>query len=64
MMRTLLKKCAVCVFTCVRVTHQGLIFMRGMGAHVKKTVSSRKDLRPHTSDSAPISGALRKDSRP
>lgn len=45
-------------------THHGLIFINGMGAHVKKTVSSRKDLRPHTSDSAPISGALRKDNRP
>lgn len=45
-------------------THHGLIFISGMGAHVKKTVSSRKDLRPHTSDRAPISGALRNDSRP
>lgn len=44
--------------------HHGLIFISGMGAHVKKTVSSRKDLRPHTSDRAPISGALRNDSRP
>lgn len=44
--------------------HHGLIFISGMGAHVKKTVSSRKDLRPHTSDSAPIRGALRKDNRP
>lgn len=35
-----------------------------MGAHVKKTVSSRKDLRPQTSDRAPMRGALRKDSRP
>lgn len=35
-----------------------------MGAQVKKTVSSRKDLRPHTSDNAPISGALRNDNRP
>lgn len=45
-------------------THHGLIFMRGMGAHVKKTVSSKKDLRPQTSDSAPIRGALRNDNRP
>lgn len=35
-----------------------------MGAHVKKTVSSKKDLRPQTSDNAPIRGALRKDNRP
>ena len=44
--------------------HHGLIFMSGIGAHVKKTVSRRKDFRPHTSDSAPIRGALRNDSRP
>ena len=31
---------------------------------MKKTVSSRKDFRPHTSDSAPIRGALRNDSSP
>lgn len=35
-----------------------------MGAHVKNTVTSRKNLRPHTSDSAPMSGALRKDRMP
>ena len=35
-----------------------------MGIHVKKTVTRRKDLRPHTSDRAPIKGALRKDKRP
>lgn len=45
-------------------TYHGLIFISGMGAHVKKTVSSKKDFRPHTSDSAPISGALRNDNRP
>lgn len=45
-------------------THHGLIFISGMGAHVKKTVSSKKDLRPQTSDNAPIRGALRKDKRP
>ena len=38
--------------------------MSGMGVHVKKTVSSRKDFRPHTSDSAPIRGALRNDNSP
>jgi hypothetical protein len=47
-----------------RTTHHVLIVMRGMGAQVKKTVIRRKNLRPHTSDSAPISGALRKDSSP
>lgn len=45
-------------------SYHGLIFIRGMGAHVKKTVSSKKDLRPHTSDNAPIRGALRNDNRP
>ena len=35
-----------------------------MGIHVKKTVTRRKDLRPHTSERAPIKGALRKDKRP
>lgn len=45
-------------------SHHGLIFISGMGAHVKKTVSSKKDLRPQTSDNAPIRGALRKDNRP
>lgn len=48
----------------IKGTNHGLIFMRGMGAHVKNTVSSKKDFRPHTSDKAPINGALRKDSRP
>lgn len=41
-----------------------LIRMRGMGAQVKVTVSKRNGLRPHTSDSAPMSGALRKDNIP
>lgn len=31
---------------------------------MKKTVSSKKDLRPQTSDNAPIRGALRNDNRP
>ena len=31
---------------------------------VKKTVTSRKDLRPQTSERAPISGAHRKDNIP
>ena len=46
------------------MAHHGLIFISGMGAHVKKTVSSKKDFRPHTSDNAPIRGALRNDNRP
>lgn len=35
-----------------------------MGAHVKKTVINRKNLRPQTSDNAPTSGALRNDNMP
>jgi hypothetical protein len=35
-----------------------------MGAQVKETVSNKNNLRPHTSDKAPISGALRKDNNP
>lgn len=35
-----------------------------MGAQVKKTVTSRKERLPHTSDNAPISGADMNDSRP
>ena len=45
-------------------THHGLILIRGMGAHVKKTVKRRKDFLPHTSDMAPIRGADRNDRRP
>lgn len=45
-------------------TNHGLIFISGIGAQVKNTVSSRKDFRPHTSDRAPMSGALRNDSKP
>lgn len=41
-----------------------MIDIRGIGAQVKNTVISRKNFLPHTSDSAPISGALRKDSMP
>lgn len=35
-----------------------------MGAQVKKTVTSKKNFRPHTSDNAPTSGALRNDKIP
>lgn len=36
----------------------------GMGRQVKNTVTSRKDLRPQTSDKAPINGALRNARKP
>lgn len=45
-------------------TNHGLIFISGIGAQVKNTVSSKKDFLPHTSDRAPMSGALRNDSKP
>lgn len=45
-------------------TNHGLIFISGIGAQVKNTVSSKKDFRPHTSDRAPMSGALRNDNKP
>lgn len=45
-------------------TYQGLSLMSGMGAQVKNTVTNRKDRLPHTSDRAPIRGALMKDRRP
>ena len=35
-----------------------------MGKHVKKTVINKNTLRPHISDMAPMSGALRKDNIP
>lgn len=44
--------------------YQALTVNRGMGAQVKKTVMSRKNFRPQTSESAPISGALKKDNKP
>lgn len=46
------------------VTHHGLILISGIGKQVKKTVPRRKGFLPHTSDSAPMSGALKKESRP
>lgn len=45
-------------------TYHVLIVINGIGAHVKNTVIRRKNFRPHTSDSAPISGALRNDRIP
>ena len=44
--------------------HHGLIFMKGMGAQVKKTVTSRKNLRPQMSERAPTRGAERKERKP
>ena len=38
--------------------------MRGIGAHVNETVSSKNAFLPQTSDKAPINGALRNDRMP
>lgn len=46
-----------------KINH-GLIIKQGIGIQVKKTVSRRNDRRPHVSESAPISGALRNDKKP
>ena len=45
-------------------TYQELIDMRGIGTQVKNTVMRRKNFLPQTSESAPISGALRNDRMP
>lgn len=45
-------------------TYHELIDISGMGAQVKNTVISRKNFRPHTSDNAPMSGALRNERIP
>ena len=44
--------------------HIVLILINGIGKHVKKTVINRNTLRPHISDIAPISGALKNDNIP
>lgn len=44
--------------------HHVLSCIKGMGAQVKNTVNIRNNFLPHTSDKAPINGALRKDKRP
>ena len=44
--------------------HQVFICMSGMGAHVKNTVKIKNNFLPHTSDNAPINGALKKDRSP
>jgi hypothetical protein len=45
-------------------TYHGLILISGIGKQVKKTVPRRKGFLPQTSERAPMSGALRKESRP
>lgn len=45
-------------------TNHVLMVINGIGAHVKNTVIRRKNFRPHTSDSAPINGALKNDRIP
>ena len=44
--------------------HQWFIFIRGMGAQVKNTVTNKKNFLPQISLRAPISGADRNESRP
>jgi len=44
--------------------HHVFIWIKGIGAQVKNTVTTRKNFLPHTSDKAPTSGALRKESNP
>lgn len=38
--------------------------MSGIGAHVKNTVTRRKNFLPHTSERAPIRGADKKEKIP
>ena len=47
------------MYYCILLTRR-----KGMGRQVKKAVMKRKIFRPHTSDSAPISGAERKLRKP
>lgn len=47
-----------------QLPYHGFTFSNGIGRQVKKTVNKRKDLRPHTSDKAPIKGADMKDRNP
>ena len=51
-------------FSVIDYTYIGLSFIRGIGAHVKVTVRSKKGFLPHTSDNAPINGAARNDNIP
>ena len=44
--------------------HHVLMWINGIGAQVKNTVTSKKNFRPHTSDKAPTSGALKNDNNP
>ena len=43
---------------------KGLIFINGIGAQVKNTVTNKKNLRPQISDNAPTNGAARNDNMP
>lgn len=52
------------IFEHIYDTYHEFIDISGMGAQVKNTVMSRKNFLPHTSDKAPIRGALRKDKIP
>ena len=45
-------------------SYHGLNFIRGIGQHVKVTVSKRNGFRPHLSDNAPIRGAAKNDKNP
>lgn len=45
-------------------TYHAFIVIRGIGKHVKNTVINKKNFLPHTSDRAPISGALKNDRIP
>ena len=45
-------------------TYHGFMRNNGIGKHVKNTVSNKNDLRPQTSDNAPINGAERNDKKP
>ena len=47
------------MYYCILLTRR-----KGMGRQVKKAVMKRKIFRPHTSESAPISGAERKLRKP
>lgn len=48
----------------IEKTYQELIHISGIGTQVKKTVMRRKNFLPQTSESAPMSGALRNDRMP
>ena len=41
-----------------------LMYSKGIGAQVEKTVTNKNDFLPHTSERAPIKGAQRNDKMP